>query len=201
MDYALVCARVLSGTGTRYTQVLNDTDSSGTKQERVSRFELGCTYSSSTLDTGTGYPDILPVNMHCWVRNVHSSITIIASIYTYRYLVVSMPRGSTRSFKGQVRVLLHLCYLSEAPYIPGTRIGCLRPLFMGAESSEKSEIFLATFGPKLWSITLFVHARYGAMKVLCTGTTNQSAQQRVLCLLYTSPSPRDGLLSRMPSSA
>src|SRR5665647_3599703 len=24
--------------------------------------------------------------------------------------------------------------------------------------------------------------------------------QRVLCLLYTSPSPRDGLLSRMPSS-
>ena len=25
--------------------------------------------------------------------------------------------------------------------------------------------------------------------------------QHVLCLLYTSPSPRDGLLSRMPSSA
>ena len=25
--------------------------------------------------------------------------------------------------------------------------------------------------------------------------------QRVICLLYTSPSPRDGLLSRMPSSA
>ena len=27
------------------------------------------------------------------------------------------------------------------------------------------------------------------------------AIQRVDCLLYTSPSPRDGLLSRMPSSA
>ena len=27
------------------------------------------------------------------------------------------------------------------------------------------------------------------------------AAQRWLCLLYTSPSPRDGLLSRMPSSA
>ena len=40
---------------------------------------------------------------------------------------------------------------------------------MGAESCEKSESFLATFGPKLWSTTLFVHARYGAMKVLCTG--------------------------------
>ena len=45
----------------------------------------------------------------------------------------------------------------------------VRPLFMGAESCEKSESFLATFGPKLWSITLFVHARYGARKVLCTG--------------------------------
>ena len=28
-----------------------------------------------------------------------------------------------------------------------------------------------------------------------------SATQTVTCLLYTSPSPRDGLLSRMPSSA
>ena len=27
------------------------------------------------------------------------------------------------------------------------------------------------------------------------------AAQSILCLLYTSPSPRDGLLSRMPSSA
>ena len=26
-------------------------------------------------------------------------------------------------------------------------------------------------------------------------------RQRIGCLLYTSPSPRDGLLSRMPSSA
>ena len=25
--------------------------------------------------------------------------------------------------------------------------------------------------------------------------------ERIICLLYTSPSPRDGLLSRMPSSA
>ena len=28
-----------------------------------------------------------------------------------------------------------------------------------------------------------------------------STQQLDICLLYTSPSPRDGLLSRMPSSA
>ena len=35
-----------------------------------------------------------------------------------------------------------------------------------------------------------------------TGTINESASPReYTCLLYTSPSPRDGLLSRMPSSA
>ena len=49
------------------------------------------------------------------------------------------------------------------------KLTLVRPLFMGAESCEKSESFLAIFGPKLWSITLFVHGRYGAMKVLCTG--------------------------------
>ena len=41
--------------------------------------------------------------------------------------------------------------------------------FYGSRKLRKSETFLATFGPKLWSIILFVHARYGAMKVLCTG--------------------------------
>ena len=32
-------------------------------------------------------------------------------------------------------------------------------------------------------------------------TTNDILRQLRICLLYTSPSPRDGLLSRMPSSA
>ena len=30
---------------------------------------------------------------------------------------------------------------------------------------------------------------------------NEVLEQVLICLLYTSPSPRDGLLSRMPSSA
>ena len=40
---------------------------------------------------------------------------------------------------------------------------------MGAESCEKSESFVATFGRKLSSTTLFVHVRYAARKVLFTG--------------------------------
>ena len=35
--------------------------------------------------------------------------------------------------------------------------------------AKESEFCLATFGRKLSSITLFVHARYAVRKVLCTG--------------------------------
>mgnify|MGYP003374616357 CR=1 FL=1 len=37
----------------------------------------------------------------------------------------------------------------------------------------------------------------------CDGgaVTSQTVERSYTCLLYTSPSPRDGLLSRMPSSA
>ena len=37
--------------------------------------------------------------------------------------------------------------------------------------------------------------------VLSCGTQLGATTYGYLCLLYTSPSPRDGLLSRMPSSA
>ena len=37
--------------------------------------------------------------------------------------------------------------------------------------------------------------------VACDGRYSKVREQVDLCLLYTSPSPRDGLLSRMPSSA
>ena len=44
----------------------------------------------------------------------------------------------------------------------------------------------------------------GYLNDLLSGRTlpkNQKLELIISCLLYTSPSPRDGLLSRMPSSA
>ena len=35
----------------------------------------------------------------------------------------------------------------------------------------------------------------------CGADLHQHINGKITCLLYTSPSPRDGLLSRMPSSA
>ena len=52
---------------------------------------------------------------------------------------------------------------------------------------------------------LFVEAlREGNVRALNAGTNGALIPETVadkICLLYTSPSPRDGLLSRMPSSA
>ena len=47
-----------------------------------------------------------------------------------------------------------------------------------------------------WVFALFGLAASGLIGSLITSTVGA-----ILCLLYTSPSPRDGLLSRMPSSA
>ena len=41
----------------------------------------------------------------------------------------------------------------------------------------------------------------GVSKVMIERTSNKCYVTIYTCLLYTSPSPRDGLLSRMPSSA
>ena len=44
-------------------------------------------------------------------------------------------------------------------------------------------------------------ARFEEYYRLWRGQWDPADSQRGSCLLYTSPSPRDGLLSRMPSSA
>ena len=48
---------------------------------------------------------------------------------------------------------------------------------------------------------LFMLALLPAMQGAFSLALQESIEQRLACLLYTSPSPRDGLLSRMPSSA
>ena len=54
---------------------------------------------------------------------------------------------------------------------------------------------------KTKGVTRFVYPPFGVC--LTRGMTDHDSSTDIpqVCLLYTSPSPRDGLLSRMPSSA
>ena len=63
----------------------------------------------------------------------------------------------------------------------------LDPIEMNAEMIDGKRYYLTPSGNQYPSITTVI--------------SNNSKKQASLCLLYTSPSPRDGLLSRMPSSA
>ena len=46
-----------------------------------------------------------------------------------------------------------------------------------------------------------MHKWFGTFHVLKNISLGVNQGERIVCLLYTSPSPRDATLSRMPSSA
>ena len=69
------------------------------------------------------------------------------------------------------------------------------------------QLISAELALKLADITEFINreislyiSRSGQITNIVIGG-NDSVELPAVCLLYTSPSPRDGLLSRMPSSA
>src|SRR5665647_3449484 len=83
-------------------------------------------------------------------------------------------------------------------------------LSISAQNPKSAKITL----PNGWSLSPAGHgyllgdlplnmAVSNSKKLLAVTNNGQSTQsiQLIDCLLYTSPSPRDGLLSRMPSSA
>ena len=60
------------------------------------------------------------------------------------------------------------------------------------------ELLHTQYGPEIWSL---YQAGLLNNETLLTGHFERAHADVDICLLYTSPSPRDGLLSRMPSSA
>ena len=59
-------------------------------------------------------------------------------------------------------------------------------------------VYFRATGQKSYSTVLGIEAKYDWQSRIAKGATVTGFNT---CLLYTSPSPRDGLLSRMPSSA
>ena len=61
--------------------------------------------------------------------------------------------------------------------------------------------FLAEQGLPKGQMTLVDSQQVSSLTTALDGSSMQRCSGGSACLLYTSPSPRDGLLSRMPSSA
>ena len=66
-----------------------------------------------------------------------------------------------------------------------------------------STVAVATIGNYLGAVVTYLIGLWGGRWLIDTvvRVSPQQLERATSCLLYTSPSPRDGLLSRMPSSA
>ena len=85
--------------------------------------------------------------------------------------------------------------------VPLTVTGGDRLVVTGPNGAGKSTL-LAVLAGRLGPTVGHVHVRRGAtISFLSQEVPAWSGDLLGRCLLYTSPSPRDGLLSRMPSSA
>ena len=83
--------------------------------------------------------------------------------------------------------------------IPNVDFAAEREISKGyAQMSAKLDQMSNFFMKQAEGMAKIEGAEYGAANA---PTKQQIEDAKALCLLYTSPSPRDGLLSRMPSSA
>ena len=102
---------------------------------------------------------------------------------------------------------LVLYQLPLAHDIALTGLTC-RALCNAAKLAFKARPFsseVVTLAGHIWAVRSVAAVPDGRVVTASNGGTvkvwRDGACERTICLLYTSPSPRDGLLSRMPSSA
>ena len=75
--------------------------------------------------------------------------------------------------------------------------------FPKEKTEKKDNSLVSSLSPReiVSELDRFVVGQKNAKKAVAIALRNRWRRQALTCLLYTSPSPRDGLLSRMPSSA
>ena len=76
-----------------------------------------------------------------------------------------------------------------------------KKLKSGGYSSERENYFFQVLGETLTGVPASGFKSAAMQRGIDKEAEARDAYTRKTCLLYTSPSPRDGLLSRMPSSA
>ena len=87
---------------------------------------------------------------------------------------------------------------AKANHLPALALNVIRPALVEAklltDKHARDAVYVVTLTEELRSIEEKIAAMEEALQLVLQ-------QEDAFCLLYTSPSPRDGLLSRMPSSA
>ena len=127
----------------------------------------------------------LPPSRPCRPRRVTCAVAGVAAALALALAGVALAQRAQYATRGRGAVSLVL--VAD----PGDLVGVSERAYLEAQMRARGE---AGVSAPAW-----------AAKALCPsvllGSLHGEAVLLVTCLLYTSPSPRDGLLSRMPSSA
>ena len=87
----------------------------------------------------------------------------------------------------------------DLPAAPKTQGKVIPKIYSQEKIEEEAERLINTIKqPERWTLE---HCKTIAAYTLEINELKKEKDVYLICLLYTSPSPRDGLLSRMPSSA
>ena len=103
-----------------------------------------------------------------------------------------------RFFQSRPRLLLGFATMVVVYFGLSTLVGLLPKDWTLAVAYDKLK-FVTQF-LLAWNIGLWVYL-LAIFRMMYKADQNAILDKAHACLLYTSPSPRDGLLSRMPSSA
>ena len=181
----------LQNTGTLYLdcEVLSIRTDNSNIQERVSISAAGATvisgttlnmnYSTVAVNNGTF---TVSGNVFANGNNFYYNTKVITSSYVSVF-DVNNTSGLSTDFSFSVK---------------GTANSVVIPVRADVLTNHYQDITIKTQSGAYTTLTIKVTT---ANNEDCTVWMKQAGANNVTCLLYTSPSPRDGLLSRMPSSA
>ena len=158
--------------------------------------------------TNASYSDIAKAAMVFKGRHVNDDVSCtcgIASKQTYRellrdgYIDIMLQAG--------VRMLEiscgPCCAIGQTPPTNGVAVRTSNRNFKGRAGNPTADIYLVS--PESAAATAIMGTFATAEDVMGEDVKElakvHEPEEYLICLLYTSPSPRDGLLSRMPSSA
>src|SRR5680860_1512250 len=129
------------------------------------------------------------------------------SLYT-RFDISSENEQAVSRILGMAAVPASVRFVSCEPLIgplDALPLDCIHWVIVGGESGPSARPMLHTWAKSILhqcraANVPFFFKQWGGVRKDLTGRTLLGRTYNEICLLYTSPSPRDGLLSRMPSS-